>query len=112
MCEGIEPNEACERETIKVTFPVTIKKNGSEKVITLPGTDIEDDEPSPHAAMITAIVKAHDWFARLQSGELKSVHELSQKFNMNRRYIARLLRLAFLAPDIIESILDGTQPSH
>lgn len=112
-CDAVKDaslEEAGEEEILEIIVPVTIKKNGSEKVIVLPGAEVEDDEPSPHAAMITAIVKAHDWVAKLKSGEVKSVNELSQKFNMNRRYIARLLRLAFLAPDIIESILEGTQP--
>ena len=106
----VNSEETGDDEFLEITVPVTIKKNGSEKVIVLPGTDIEDGEPSPHTAMITAIVKAHDWVAKLKSGEVKSVNELSQRFNMNRRYIARLLRLAFLAPDINESILEGTQP--
>ncbi|MEQ9112483.1 MAG: recombinase family protein [Rhodospirillaceae bacterium] len=110
--EGIDLNgdEMEPVELLEIKVPVVIKKNGSEKVIVLPGTMTNDDQPSPHAAMITAIVKAHDWFAKLQSGEVKSLHELSQRLNMNRRYVARLLRLAFLAPDIVESILDGTQP--
>ena len=109
-CIELGDEDAEQEEIIEIAVPVVIKKNGSEKVILLPGSETTDDEPSPHASMMTAIVKAHDWFAKLQSQEVTSVHDLSQRLNMNRRYISRLLRLAFLAPDIVESILEGTQP--
>ena len=99
-----------EPDLIEIRVPVIIKKIGSEKVIVLPGSTNADEGPSPHAAMITAIVKAHDWFAKLQTGEFASIHDLSKSLSMNRRYVSRLLRLVFLAPDIIEAILEGAQP--
>jgi len=35
---------------------------------------------------------------------------LAQAVKINRHYLARLLRLTLLAPDIIEAILDGREP--
>lgn len=106
----VELDEDWEPDLIEIKVPVVIKKIGSEKVIVLPGSTNADEGPSPHAAMIMAIVKAHDWFAKLQTGKFASVHDLSKSLNMNRRYVSRLLRLVFLAPGIIEAILEGAQP--
>ena len=33
-----------------------------------------------------------------------------QEVGVDNSYLARLLRLTFLAPDLIQSILDGTEP--
>jgi hypothetical protein len=35
---------------------------------------------------------------------------LAQREQLDRRYVMRVLRLSFLAPDLIESILMGGQP--
>ncbi len=39
--------------------------------------------------------------------EAKSVTELAKRAGVTRGYVTRILRLAFLAPDITEAILDG-----
>jgi site-specific DNA recombinase len=41
---------------------------------------------------------------------VESITDLAQREGMNRTYASRLVPLAFLAPDITESILDGRQP--
>jgi hypothetical protein len=56
------------------------------------------------------IVRAHDWWARLLSGEAASTADIAQQENLTRRYVNQLLRLAFLDPAITKSILEGTQP--
>ena len=53
---------------------------------------------------------AHEWWHRLQSGQAKSIRELAVAERVSRAYMGRVLRFAFLAPDIVEAILEGTQP--
>ena len=47
----------------------------------------------------------------MESGEVGSIKELARRSHVNPSYVARILRLATLAPDIIEAILDGREPS-
>ncbi|MEO5350634.1 MAG: hypothetical protein H7836_13455 [Magnetococcus sp. YQC-3] len=41
---------------------------------------------------------------------MSSVQELAAKENIDPSYLARHLRLAFLAPDIVEAVLFGEHP--
>jgi site-specific DNA recombinase len=50
------------------------------------------------------------WLDLLESGQAASIADLAQRVGTDERYVSRLLKLAFLAPDIIDAILDGRQP--
>ena len=47
----------------------------------------------------------------LESGEYGSSAELAKAEKVNDSYLSRILRLTLIAPDIIEAILTGRQPS-
>ena len=56
------------------------------------------------------MVRAHSWYERLLNGQVKNSEELAAKLGLGTSYVSRVLPFACLAPDIVESILDGTQP--
>ncbi len=37
---------------------------------------------------------------------------IAAETGLHRRYVGRIMQIAFLAPDITEAILEGTQPPH
>jgi hypothetical protein len=45
-----------------------------------------------------------------ESGQAKSITDLAEQEGVTDAYVCRLLPLTCLAPDIVESILDGRQP--
>jgi len=60
---------------------------------------------------VRALARAHAWQALLDSGEVNSSGALATRFHVDHSYVARTLRLASLAPDIVEAILDGKKPN-
>jgi DNA invertase Pin-like site-specific DNA recombinase len=64
----------------------------------------------PDTTLVKNVVTAWKWREELELGKVRSVRELSRSENCSEGYIRRLLPLAYLAPDIVESILDGKQP--
>jgi len=56
------------------------------------------------------IAKAQDWFARIRSGKADSIQAIAQAEKVTGSYITRVIYLAFLAPDIIVTIIKGRQP--
>lgn len=62
--------------------------------------------------LIKAVVQAHAWRRSLEKGEHTSVKKLAIKKDLSERYVWKILRLAYLAPPLVEAILDGKQPPN
>ena len=60
----------------------------------------------PDTALLKAIARAHRWFEELVSGRATSMAEIASREGVTDRYVARLIRLAFLAPNIVEAIAE------
>ncbi|MCG8506536.1 MAG: hypothetical protein MI755_18170 [Sphingomonadales bacterium] len=60
--------------------------------------------------LIKSIVRAHNWFEQSRSGDVSGTAEIAAAEGLTQSYVTRLVRLTFLAPDIIEAILAGGQP--
>ena len=61
-------------------------------------------------ALIKAIARGRAWFDELAGGRARSLQELAKRDGISRRYIRRLVGLAFLSPQLVETILQGRQP--
>jgi hypothetical protein len=46
----------------------------------------------------------------LQQGEYADTAEIAQRHGLSEPHVRRLLRFAYLAPDIVEAIVEGRQP--
>jgi hypothetical protein len=68
--------------------------------------------PSVNEPVLRAIARARKWYKMLVKGEVSSLHALGRSTGLNERYVSRVLRCAFLAPDIVKSIADGEQPEY
>lgn len=98
---------------LTVTVPMTFKKRGGRKLVIAPNG--ADTWALPRAridnTMVKALARAHRWKKLLDSGRYQTVQDLAEAEKINPSYIARVLRLTLLAPDIVEAILDGRQPA-
>jgi hypothetical protein len=61
--------------------------------------------------MVKAIARAFRWREILENGTHATIAEIAAAEKINASYVGRVLRLALLAPDIIEAILGGRQPA-
>jgi hypothetical protein len=56
------------------------------------------------------IAKAIAWRSRIERGEAQSLKDIATTQKLTTSYVGRVLRLAYLAPDIIDAIVNGRQP--
>jgi site-specific DNA recombinase len=64
------------------------------------------------AADVLWIARAHDWRDQLIAGEVSGPRSIAKQTGLDESYVRRILGLAFLAPDIVEIILNGRQPEN
>jgi len=95
--------------TVRHSIPARIRRRGVEMRLVLDGAGTQTARPDP--ALIKAVVRAHKWFEDLATGRVPSLSEIAKKEGVSDRYVSHLIPLAFLAPDIVEVILAGTQPA-
>ena len=67
-------------------------------------------DPKIDSAMLKAVARANQWLTELLSGSSSSLVEIGKREGVGKRYVSRIVRLAFLAPSIIEQIAHGHQP--
>jgi len=63
--------------------------------------------PQPDGVLIKALARAWRWQKLLDRGAYGSATEIAEAERISKSYVSRILRLALLAPDIIEVILSG-----
>src|SRR5207245_3946265 len=95
---------------IKLTAAVAFTRRGAETKLILPGLAQQKHSSRSDPALIKAIARGRAWFEELATGRARSVQELAKRDGISRRYIRRLVGLAFLSPRLVEAILKGRQP--
>ena len=100
-----------EVDTLTIRIPIRLQRRGGRKLIMTPEGAAR---PMPNArrdeTLVKALVRAHRWRRRIESGRAKSITDLAEQEGVTNAYVCRLLPLTCLAPDIVEAILDGRQP--
>ena len=98
-------------DTITVHVPLSFTKRGGRKQIVLP--DGASSWAPPRArvdnTMVKAIARGFRWRKLLETGVHTTIEDIAAAEKINASYVSRVLRLTLLAPDIVETILDGRQ---
>jgi site-specific DNA recombinase len=90
------------------SFPMTIRRRGVEMRLVIEGNRAQ--APRADSALLKAVARARQWSENLLFGRARSVTEIADREGVADRYVRRLMRLAFLAPEIVEAIVAGNQP--
>jgi hypothetical protein len=100
-----------EVDTMTIRIPVRLQRRGGRKlIVTQEGAMAPQRKPALDETLIKALIRAHRWRRRIESGHAKSITDLAEQEGVTDAYVCRLLPLTCLAPDILEAILDGRQP--
>ena len=104
------PSEDGGDDAVELTATTAFRRRGAEIKLVLPGLAEQTHSSTGDPALIKAIARGRAWFEELATGRARSLQELAKRDGISRRYIRRLVHLAFLSPELVEAILQGGQP--
>jgi hypothetical protein len=100
--------------SITVRVPLTIRRRPGRKTVVMP-----EDAPAAvptrtraDPALVKALARAFQYQRLLDEGRYASISEMAAEEEVDRGYLGRILQLTLLAPDIVDALLDGRQPSE
>jgi len=67
------------------------------------GEIVPSSKPQPDGTLVKALARAWRWQRMLDEGIYTSVSEIGDAENISKSYVSRILRLALLAPEIVEN---------
>ncbi len=88
--------------------PMRMKRRGVEMRLIIDG----DAMPAARVdlPLLNTTARAHRWSNDLLEGRARSIGEIARREHLTGRHVRRVMRLAFLAPRIVEAIAEGRQP--
>jgi hypothetical protein len=97
-------------DTTRVFIPLTQRRrNGRPRILPPePGTHFQSCSQEPH--ILKTLGRAWAWRRRLEAGEAATIHEIAKAEGFTDRFVSRMVRLAYLSPDVLERLVISRDP--
>jgi hypothetical protein len=97
-------------DTIRVVIPLTIRKRNGRPRILPPDDAGGRNGQAQDAHVLRAIARAWKWRRRLENGAASTIQDIAAAENVSDRFAGRLIRLAYLAPGVLETLVIARRP--
>lgn len=95
--------------TITRFIPLRIGRRGVAMRLVF-GGGVSARKPDP--SLLKAVARGYRWFHEVISDQGILPRDIAARERVNERFVRRLMPLAFLAPAVIEAIVEGRQPPN
>ena len=110
---GVEARNYVTGQQRVTMVPLTIRRKQYRKVmIPPPGERSVLGAGGEDIPMIRTLGKAFYWQKLLDQGEFATITDLARSMKLEQGWVAEVLRMTTLAPDIVAAILDDALPNH
>jgi len=106
----LAPNNANGNMLVQLKAQLQLKRCGHNMRLVV--TDENKRQTMKDQGLIDHLSKAYRWLSLITSGKVQSIREIAEAEKVDPTHVTRTINKAFLDPEIMRAILNGTQPSH
>jgi site-specific DNA recombinase len=103
------PSGEAETATTILSVPARLKRAGIETKLVIAN---DDARLEPDRSMLRLLARAQRFHSMIMRGEEKTMADLAGEAGVSPSYFTRVLRLSFLAPEIVKAIMDDRHPAE
>ncbi|WP_428248402.1 recombinase family protein [Ferrovibrio sp.] len=104
------PADEFHDEQIELHRDTRLKTIGTEPRLIIQQDDTRSARPQRDPALIKAMARAHIWFRRHTGETPISTDQIARQDKQDPSYVGKIMRMAFLSPELTEAVLEGRQP--
>lgn len=97
-------------DNIRVVIPLTIRRRNGRPKILPPEPAIEQQSRSQDPHILKALGRAWAWRRKLETGKATTIQDIAKAEKVTDRFVSRIMRLAYLSPDVLEHMLISREP--
>jgi site-specific DNA recombinase len=102
---ALDRDEDAPKTVVKVSLPAAPR---ARKEILVPSSS-KSGPRRVDRELILALARARSWMLALRQGQYTDTVQIARRFGLSDPHVRRLLRLAYIAPEIVEAIAEGRQ---
>ena len=115
LCEddgpkGLEQAAANEEPTITITVAARHKRVGMETKLLIEGAEGGGARRTPDRSLLRLLGQSHRYNVMVMNNRGRTIAELAAEAGVGGSYFTRILRLSFLAPAVVKTILRDRHP--
>jgi site-specific DNA recombinase len=106
---GVAAHTEGEEGARMLHLPLPDRRSKDRREIIIPGNN---GSPSTRLdrSLVVAVARGRCWARGLRRGDYKDTAQIASKFDLSESYVRRILRLVYLAPDVVLAIAEGRHP--
>ena len=97
-------------DTTRVFIPLTQRRRNGRARIVPPEPEVHFQSRSQDPHILKALGRAWSWRRRLEVGEVATIHDLAKAEGFTDRFVSRVMRLAYLSPNVLERLVISRDP--
>ncbi len=95
--------------TLDLAVPARLKRVGMEIKLLIDGAGGGPRE-TPNRSMLRLLAQAHRYREMMLEAQGRTMRDLAREAGVGRPYFCRIVRLGFLAPDVVKAVLRDCHP--